>query len=178
MEEEKLKNEVANCIRSFPDFPTKDVVFRDIFPLFSNPSLIRSICAHIVALYRQKIDVVVALEARGFLFGPIVALEMDVPFVPVRKRGKLPGSVFSATYVKEYGQDVFEIQKNALSEGQRVLLLDDLLATGGSLNAASQLISQSNAKTQAVFVIIELEGLNGRQKMDLDAEITSLLKYA
>ncbi|KAL3113122.1 hypothetical protein niasHT_017201 [Heterodera trifolii] len=170
MEEEKLKNEVANCIRSFPDFPTKDVVFRDIFPLFSNPSLIRSICAHIVTLYRQKIDVVVALEARGFLFGPIVALEMDVPFVPVRKRGKLPGNRVinhMAPPTAGLALKLFDFENAFI-----------IRPTGGSLNAASQLISQSNAKTQAVFVIIELEGLNGRRKMDFDAEITSLLKYA
>uniref|UniRef100_A0A914HH48 Adenine phosphoribosyltransferase n=1 Tax=Globodera rostochiensis TaxID=31243 RepID=A0A914HH48_GLORO len=179
MDEKLLRNEVAACIRSVEGFPSKGVLFRDIFPLFLKPSLIRSLCSHIVQIYLGQVDVVVALEARGFLFGPMVAQEMSVPFVPIRKQGKLPGPVLSATYVKEYGQDILEVQKGALSAGQRVLVFDDLLATGGSLNAAFQLIRQSNAEVQAAFVIIELEGMNGRMKLECDKNVvTSLIKYS
>ncbi|KAF7639462.1 Pribosyltran domain-containing protein [Meloidogyne graminicola] len=111
----------------------------------------------------------------GFLFGPIIALELEIPFVPIRKQGKLPGSVISASYQKEYGKDVFEVQEDAFYSGKRVLIVDDLLATGGSLLAAEQLVKQSGASVYENFVIIELGDLNGRKV--LSSKVNAFLTY-
>nr|CAD2138382.1 unnamed protein product [Meloidogyne enterolobii] len=160
MNENDLKQQIDSLIRSYPDFPSKGVLFRDVLPLFSNPTLVRSLCCYIANRYKNKIDLVAGLEARGFLFGPIIALELGIPFVPVRKSGKLPGPVISASYQKEYGKDVFEVQQDALSAGQRVLIVDDLLglsqpfnlSTGGSLHAAEQLVKQTGATVYATLL--------------------------
>uniref|UniRef100_A0A914MLF7 adenine phosphoribosyltransferase n=1 Tax=Meloidogyne incognita TaxID=6306 RepID=A0A914MLF7_MELIC len=160
----------------------------DVLPLFSKPTLVRSLCCYVADRYKNKIDLVAGLEARGFsifdtqkrnfkgfLFGPIIALELGIPFVPVRKQGKLPGPVISASYQKEYGKDVFEVQQDVLSAGQRVLIVDDLLATGGSLHAAEQLVKQTGATVYANFVVIELGDLNGRKV--LGSEVDAFLTY-
>uniref|UniRef100_A0A915M803 Adenine phosphoribosyltransferase n=1 Tax=Meloidogyne javanica TaxID=6303 RepID=A0A915M803_MELJA len=204
MDENDLKQQIDTLIRSYPDFPSKGVLFRrvnliiclslikdklsprvsiilfndilkDVLPLFSKPTLVHSLCCYVANRYKNKIDLVAGLEARGFLFGPIIALELGIPFVPVRKQGKLPGPIISASYQKEYGKDVFEVQQGALSAGQRVLIVDDLLATGGSLHAAEQLVKQTGAKVYANFVVIELGDLNGRKV--LGSEVDAFLTY-
>lgn len=169
-DELNLRQKVMALVKEFPDFPTKGVLFRDLLPLFTNPRLLKSLCKFIADRYRGHVDVVAGLEARGFLFGPIVALELDLPFLPIRKKGKLPGLVFSVDYVKEYGTDVIEIQQGILLPEQRVLLLDDLLATGGTLQGAEQLIKKAGAKVAAIFVIAELNVLGGRRLLTSPVE--------
>ncbi|KAI7904530.1 adenine phosphoribosyltransferase [Cokeromyces recurvatus] len=170
---ERLKNLLGTHV----DFPQKGIVFKDIFPIFQDPTAVEAmvcnIVHHINSTYSEKIDAVVGLDARGFLLGPIIALRLGAAFVPVRKQGKLPGECVQATYVKEYGEDVFEMQKNALKEGHRVIVIDDLIATGGSAEAAGELIKKCNAKTVEYVFIIELDFLNGAKT--LDAPVYSLI---
>ncbi|CAO3660640.1 unnamed protein product [Rhizopus stolonifer] len=148
-----------------------------MFPVFQDPTaveaLICNIVHHITSTYEGKIDAVVGLDARGFLFGPLIALRLGAAFVPVRKQGKLPGDCAQATYKKEYGEDVFELQKSSLKEGARVIIVDDLIATGGSASAAGQLVKQCNAKTVEYVFIMELDFLNGSKT--LDAPVYSLI---
>ncbi|KAI9490253.1 adenine phosphoribosyltransferase [Zychaea mexicana] len=171
---ERLKN----LLGTHPDFPKKGIVFKDLFPIFQDPtaveSLISNIVHHISSTYEEKIDAVVGLDARGFLLGPLVALRLGAAFVPVRKEGKLPGECASAVYEKEYGQDVFEMQKDAVKPNARVIVIDDLIATGGSAGAAGELVRKCGAKTVEYVFVMELEFLNGTQK--LDAPTYSLIK--
>ncbi|CAM0142457.1 adenine phosphoribosyltransferase [Umbelopsis sp. WA50703] len=152
------------------DFPKKGIVFKDMFPVFQDPTaveaLITNIVHHIASTYNEKIDVVVGLDARGFLFGPMVALRLGAAFAPVRKAGKLPGECARAVYAKEYGEDVFEIQKDAVKPGSRVIIIDDLIATGGSAGAAGQLIKQCKATVVEYVFVMELDFLNGRKALD------------
>ncbi|KAF7301338.1 Adenine phosphoribosyltransferase [Mycena indigotica] len=166
-----------------PDFPKKGIVFLDIFPLLRNPvafetlitNLIHHLTSHTIpASPSKKIDVVVGLDARGFLLGPIIAMRLGAAFVPVRKKGKLPGQCVSATYVKEYGEDSFEMQSDAIKPGQTVVVIDDLIATGGSAKAAGELISVQGGKTLEYLFIIELTFLKGGSK--LDAPVYSIVQ--
>jgi adenine phosphoribosyltransferase len=131
-----LKIRLHKSLRQFPDFPSKGILFEDILPLFGDPALhealIRALELHIKSNYAegQRPDVIVGLEARGLLFGPSLALRLGVGFVPVRKQGKLPGPTETASYEKEYGQDFFQIQADAIKQGQQVLVVDDIIATG------------------------------------------------
>ena len=131
-----LKIRLHKALRQFPDFPSPGILFEDILPLFSDPTLhealVRALELHIKSNYseNQRPDVVVGLESRGFLFGPSLALRLGAGFVPVRKQGKLPGPTETASYEKEYGQDFFQIQSDAIKQGQQVLILDDIIATG------------------------------------------------
>ena len=131
-----LKIKLHKSLRQFPDFPTPGVLFEDILPLFSNPVLHQAFIRALELLIRtnypegQRPDVVVGLEARGFLFGPSLALRLGAGFVPVRKQGKLPGPTETASYEKEYGADFFQIQADAIKQGQKVLVVDDIVATG------------------------------------------------
>jgi adenine phosphoribosyltransferase len=129
-----LTVKLQSSLRQFPDFPSPGILFEDIMPLFANPqlhtSLIRALELHTAANLSEKPDVVVGLEARGFMFGPSLALKLGAGFVPVRKKGKLPGPTVQATYQKEYGEDLFEMQSDAIKEGMKVLVVDDIIATG------------------------------------------------
>jgi adenine phosphoribosyltransferase len=131
-----LKVGLRGALRQFPDFPSPGILFEDILPIFANPtlheSLLRALELHVQQTYgdAQKPDVIVGLEARGFLFGPSLALRIGAAFVPVRKKGKLPGPTETASYKKEYGEDFFQIQKDAIHAGQKVLVVDDIIATG------------------------------------------------
>ena len=130
---ENLKIQLKQALRQFPDFPTPGILFEDILPIFANPtlheSLIRALELH-VSQSNEKPDVVVGLEARGFLFGPSLALRLGAGFVPVRKQGKLPGPCETAGYQKEYGEDFFQMQSDGVKPGQKVLVVDDIIATG------------------------------------------------
>jgi adenine phosphoribosyltransferase len=125
---------LQSALRQFPDFPTPGILFEDIMPIFADPTfhedLIRALELHITKAYHQKPDVIVGLEARGFLFGPSLALRLGAGFVPVRKKGKLPGPTETASYKKEYGEDFFQMQSDAVKPGQRVVVVDDIIATG------------------------------------------------
>lgn len=130
-----LKISLKSALRQFPDFPSPGILFEDILPIFADytlhESLIRALEIHAQQVYGgQKPDVIVGLEARGFLFGPSLALRLNCSFVPVRKQGKLPGPTKTASYKKEYGEDFFQIQSDAIKAGQRVLIVDDIIATG------------------------------------------------
>jgi len=129
-----LEMRLHSALRQFPDFPSPGILFEDILPIFQNPelhhSLLRALEISIHTTFHHKPDVVVGLEARGFLFGPSLALRMGSAFVPVRKKGKLPGPVHTAVYQKEYGEDFFQIQQDAIKPGQRVVVVDDIIATG------------------------------------------------
>lgn len=131
-----LKISLYRSLRQFPDFPTKGILFEDIVPLFADPrlhqSLVRALELHVKSHYNhdRQPDLVVGLEARGFLFGPSLALALGAGFVPVRKKGKLPGPTETASFKKEYGEDFFQIQKDAIRKGQRVIIVDDIIATG------------------------------------------------
>jgi adenine phosphoribosyltransferase len=131
-----LKIKLRGALRQFPDFPSPGILFEDILPIFANAELheclIQALELHIRQAYSEsgKPDVIVGLEARGFLFGPSLALRIGAAFVPVRKKGKLPGPTETASYKKEYGEDFFQIQKDGIHAGQRVLIVDDIIATG------------------------------------------------
>ncbi|KAF2894970.1 hypothetical protein ILUMI_11203 [Ignelater luminosus] len=169
---------IRNHVQSFPDFPKPGVLFKDIFSVLREPKvfsvLCDILCKHVKSL-PSKIEYVTALDSRGFLFGPIIALDQQVPFVPIRKKGKLPGDICSASYKLEYGEDTLEIQANSIPKGANVLVVDDLLATGGSLSAACSLIESIGAKTVECLIVMELTSLKGREK--LKAPVHSLLKY-
>ena len=154
-------------------------MFQDIFPVFQSPAAVRALVGHIVHHLRAtgaRPDVLVGLDARGFLLGPWIAAELDAAFVPVRKGGKLPGPCAQVAYALEYGEDRFEMQEGAIRPGQRVVVLDDLLATGGSALAAQQLVQQQQGVLVEFVFIIELTALQGRAR--LAAPTYSLVQFA
>ncbi|KAF9336100.1 adenine phosphoribosyltransferase [Podila minutissima] len=169
---------INSLIRDIPDFPKKGIMFKDIFPLFQDPIAVEMAITHIVnhinTTIDKKIDVVVGLDARGFLFGPLVAMRLGAAFAPVRKAGKLPGATTQVTYEKEYGTDVFEMQQDAIKAGQNVIIIDDLIATGGSAAGAQELVQKLGGNVLEFIFLIELEFLNG--KSVLKAPIYSMIK--
>ncbi|KAF4765665.1 hypothetical protein N7455_004193 [Penicillium solitum] len=173
-----LKVRLRAALRQFPDFPSPGILFEDILPIFADPSiheaLIRSLELHIIANYGgQKPDVIVGLEARGFLMGPSLALRLGASFVPVRKQGKLPGPCETQGYEKEYGQDFFQMQADSIKPGQKVLVIDDIIATGGSAKAGGELIQKMGGELLGFIFLLELEFLHGRDK--LPAPVYTLL---
>ncbi|PYH42188.1 adenine phosphoribosyltransferase APT1 [Aspergillus saccharolyticus JOP 1030-1] len=173
-----LKVSLRGALRQFPDFPLPGILFEDILPIFANPTLhealLRCLELHILESNgNQKPDVIVGLEARGFLFGPSLALRLGASFVPVRKQGKLPGPCETQGYQKEYGEDFFQMQSDAIKPGQKVVVVDDIIATGGSAFAAGELIKKMGGDLMAFVFILELEFLKGRDK--LSAPVHTLL---
>lgn len=164
-------------LRQFPDFPEQGILFEDILPIFQDPkafeTLVTSLERHIRSTH-GAVDVIVGLDARGFLFGPTLALRLGAAFVPVRKVGKLPGKCVTAEYVKEYGKDVFAMQEGAITAGQKVVIVDDIIATGGSAGAAGKLVKQLGGQTAGYVFMLELDFLKGRDQ--LDAPVFTLLK--
>jgi len=174
---------LRGLLEEHPDFPKKGIVFLDIFPILRNPVAFETLITHFVhhltsytipKSSSKKVDAIVGLDARGFLLGPIIALRLGAAFVPVRKKGKLPGQCVSATYEKEYGEDVFEMQAEGIKPGQTVVVVDDLMATGGSAKAAGELVAKQGGKTLEYLFIIELTFLKGAQK--LDAPVYSIIQ--
>ncbi|KAF8231841.1 adenine phosphoribosyltransferase [Tricholoma matsutake] len=174
---------IKSHLTAHPDFPQKGIVFLDIFPILRNPIAFETLLTHllhhltshtIASSPSGKIDVVVGLDARGFLLGPIIALRLGAAFVPVRKQGKLPGDCVVASYEKEYGTDSFEMQVGAIRAGQTVVVIDDLIATGGSAKAAGELVAKQGGKTLEYLFIIELVFLEGSAK--LDAPVYSIVQ--
>lgn len=151
-------------IRNVPDFPKPGIMFRDITPLLSCPETFRESIKQLADHYRdQEIHAIAAAEARGFIFAAPLALELDAAFVPVRKPGKLPFSTNSFDYELEYGTDTLEIHTDAFSPGDKVLMVDDLLATGGTMNACIKLIEKSGAEVVSCAFLVELSFLKGRE---------------
>ena len=164
-------------IREIPDWPKKGILFYDLTTLLKNASAFREAVDALIAPFREReIDLVAGIEARGFIFAPIVAYALRAGFVPVRKPGKLPASTHRATYQLEYGTDSLEIHQDAIEPGQRVVIVDDLIATGGTARAVADIVSQMGANVVALAFLVELEFLKGRDKLP-DYEIVSILKY-
>jgi adenine phosphoribosyltransferase len=163
-------------LRSIPDFPIPGILFRDVTSLFKSAECMKELDDTLYEMYKEcGITKVVGIESRGFVMGATLAVRLGAGFVPVRKPGKLPAETISESYSKEYGTDTIEIHKDAIDENDVVLLHDDLLATGGTMLAAYNLVKKMNPKKVMINFIIELEGLKGRETFPADAEIECLL---
>ena len=170
-------DDFKSLIRHVPDFPKKGILFYDITTLLKEKGALEAVTERLVDLYRgQAIDLVVGIEARGFIFAPMVACQLGAGFVPVRKPGKLPAEAITETYDLEYGQDSLEVHRDSIREGQRVLLVDDLLATGGTAAASVRLVRRLGGQVVGAAFLVELEFLNGRDRLP-DVEVRSLLQY-
>tara|TARA_R110001583_G_scaffold186959_2_gene347970 strand:- start:531 stop:1043 length:513 start_codon:yes stop_codon:yes gene_type:complete len=164
-------------IRDIPDFPSKGVVFRDITPLLKDPNAIRYTQEALLDLVGGlKVDKVVGMESRGFFFAPMLAARLEAGFVPVRKPGKLPYSTIQQSYKLEYGSDALEMHSDAIQKGDRVLVHDDVLATGGTAKATCELIEKMGGEIVQCNFLLELDFLNGKDKLT-DFSIKSLLHY-
>ena len=169
--------QIESYIRDIPDFPSAGILFRDITPLLGDASALKSAVDRMLDLCAPlRPDVIVSVESRGFLFAAPLAYRMDKPLVPVRKAGKLPYETYTASYDLEYGTDTLEIHRDAIDEGKSVLIVDDLLATGGTMTAAAELVRECGGYVAGYAFLIELAGLNGRQRLH-DAEVVSLITY-
>ncbi len=169
-------DKIKEYIIDIPDYPKKGVIFRDITPLFSNYEIINSIIDEFAEFAKLlNIDVIVGAESRGFLFGVPLSLKIKKPFVLVRKPNKLPRETYSVSYNLEYGSSSIEIHKGDIKPGQRVLIIDDLLATGGTVEAIEKLVKMSDGVVAGSAYLIELESLKGREK--LSGSVFSILKY-
>lgn len=174
---ESTKLDLKHYIRDIPDFPKPGILFRDITPLLASPDAFRTAIRQMADHYRgRQIDAVVAAEARGFIFAAPLALELNTGFVPVRKPGKLPFDTHAFHYELEYGTDTLEIHIDGIAPGQNVLLVDDLLATGGTVQACCRLAERANATVVGTAFLIELTGLGGAQRI-APYEVFSLIQY-
>jgi adenine phosphoribosyltransferase len=169
--------EIKMMIREIPDFPKKGIKFKDITPVLKDAQAFNySVEMLAKALEGRKFDLIAAPEARGFLFGAPLAYRLGVGFVPVRKPGKLPAETLSYEYELEYGTDSLEIHKDAVLEGQRVVIVDDLLATGGTIYASAKLVEKLGGIVDSIIFLTELTFLDGRKKLD-GYDIISLIKF-
>jgi adenine phosphoribosyltransferase len=169
--------QLKHLIREVPDFPKPGILFYDITTLLKDPVGLRQAVDVLADHYAgRKIDRVVGIEARGFIFAPMVAYRLNAGFVPVRKPKKLPAATARATYNLEYGQDALEMHRDAITPGQEVLIIDDLLATGGTAAAVAQLVESLGGRVAGIGFLIELEFLKGREKLTR-YEVHSVLKY-
>lgn len=160
--EEKLRS----AIRDVPNFPKEGIVFKDITPIMQNPELSNEVLDELVRIYKdQDLDIVAGIESRGFLFGYPLAMRLGLPFVLIRKKGKLPYEKISYAYDLEYGSATIEMHTDAVSKGQKVLIHDDLLATGGSAEAAAELIVKSGAEVGGFNFLVSLDFLNGEERL-------------
>ncbi len=165
-------------IRDVPDFPSKGIIFRDLTTLIKNGKALHEVGDALEDLYRDKgVTKVIGIESRGFIGGSILAYNLGAGFVPARKPGKLPSVTIKKSYAKEYGVDTIELHSDAITEDDVVVLHDDLLATGGTMNACYELVKSMNPKKIYINFIVELCALDGRANLPKDCEITSLLKY-
>jgi adenine phosphoribosyltransferase len=168
---------LKTLIREVPDFPKKGILFYDITTLLKSAEGFGKVINGLTEIFRdQKIDLVCGIEARGFIFAPAVAVALGAGFVPVRKPKKLPAETVSVTYDLEYGTDTLEMHKDSIAPGQRVLLVDDVLATGGTAAAVIRLLTQMRADIVGAAFVIELDFLSGRKKLE-NVEVTSLIHY-
>ncbi len=166
------------AIRDVPDFPSPGILFRDITPLLLRPDLLDAAVKHMVApLDGKKVDKVVAIESRGFILGAPIALALGSGLVPARKVGKLPWRTRRMEYALEYGTDAIEVHLDAMGKGDRVLIVDDLIATGGTVHAAARAVEEAGAQLLGVTVLIELAELNGRDRLPEDADVWTVMRY-
>ena len=177
MSSKKNIETIAKRIRDIPDFPKKGIIFKDITPVLSDIKTLRSSVKEMAAPYMDhNIDVVVGIESRGFIFGAPIADILNCSFVPVRKSGKLPWKTKSVSYELEYGTDTLEIHEDAITVGQNVLIVDDLLATGGTAEATCKLVKETGGKIIGLTVLIELKFLKAREKLN-QYNVHSLVQY-
>ncbi|CAJ2500292.1 Uu.00g031450.m01.CDS01 [Anthostomella pinea] len=178
---EVAKKLVVDALRYIPDFPIPGIKFIDVLPIFQNPVAFNALLDVLVLLIHERFgsqvpDVIVGLEARGFLFGPSLALRLNRPFVPIRKKGKMPGECRTVEYKKEYGKDEFQVQTNAITPGQQCLIVDDIIATGGTAAAAGQLVELSDANVMGYLFMIEITNLKGKPLLG-DKPFITLVEY-
>ncbi len=171
------ESDLKDFIRDVPDFPKPGILFKDITTLLNNPPAFqKSIDLMAERFQNEKIDKIVGIESRGFLFGAVLAYKLGIGFVPVRKKGKLPAETKSMSYELEYGTDTLEIHKDAIAAKERVLIVDDLLATGGTVKAVADLVIDFDAEIAGIAFLIELTFLEGQKKIQ-DYPVYSLIKY-
>jgi len=169
--------DLGRFIREVPDWPKKGILFRDITPLLGEPEAFSAAVDALCSDFRDnRVDYVAAVEARGFIFGAAVAERLSAGFVPIRKKGKLPSATESITYELEYGSDTLEVHNDAVKRGSNVLMVDDLLATGGTMAAACELIEKIGGKIVGIAFLVELSELGGRGKLS-KYKIVTVLKY-
>ena len=170
--------QLKDFIRDVPDFPKPGILFKDITPLLRSPQALEAACAMLADPFRnERVTAVAGIESRGFIFGSVVAQNLGAGFIPIRKPGKLPWTTRRHEYILEYGSDALEIHDDALGPDDRVLVIDDVLATGGTLAAATQLVRGFDAMLVGAGTVIELEFLGGRGKLAADVPLHSLLRY-
>jgi adenine phosphoribosyltransferase len=174
---DKKTKDLSSFIRSIPDFPKKGIIFRDITTLVLEGGAFKTAIELLTKKYRKvRIDKIAAIESRGFIFGSVLAYKLGAGLIPVRKKGKLPHKTVSIEYDLEYGKDTLEIHADAVKKGERILIVDDLLATGGTAAAVIKLLEKMKAKIQGTAFLVELPDLNGRKKLN-KYPVTSLIKF-
>jgi adenine phosphoribosyltransferase len=177
LQTDQLLTALRSTIRDVPDFPQAGIVFKDITPVLSDGPLFRAAIARMAAAYQgDSIDLVVGIESRGFIFGAPLALELGTGFVPIRKPGKLPFNKVRVDYALEYGTDALEAHRDAIAGGQRILIVDDVLATGGTAGAAVRLVEQLGGEVAALCFLVELSFLKGRSKLS-GVQVDALVAY-
>ncbi len=175
----ELKERLENTIENIPNFPKEGIQFKDISPIFLYPDLYEEVVEKMVNFSRGKVDVVCGIESRGYIFGIAIAVKLGVPFVLIRKKGKLPPPFISEKYDLEYGTSEIEMKINQIQKGQRVLIHDDLLATGGTAKAAANLVEREGGKVTQFSFLIELKELGGKKKLEQieGVEVFNILDY-
>lgn len=172
-----MEKELKKIIKDVPDFPKKGIIFKDLTPVFQDKKVFKKLIDFLYKKFKnKKIDKIVCVEARGFLIGAPLALKLGVGLVPVRKPGKLPRETYRVEYSLEYGTDALEMHKDAISKGEKILIIDDLLATGGTVGAVAQLVEQAGGKVSDIAFIVELDFLKGREKLS-KYKIFSIVHY-
>lgn len=174
----ELIKKLEETIENIPDFPIPGIQFKDISPIFLDPKLYEDVIADLAAFSKGKVDAVCGIESRGYLFGIAIAIALEVPFILIRKAGKLPPPVISEKYDLEYGSAIIETREGQIKQGQRILIHDDLLATGGTTEAAAKLVEKQGATVSQFSFLIGLKDLNGDEKLKkFGAEIYHILGY-
>ncbi len=178
MASKELVQQLESTIENIPDFPIEGIQFKDITPIFLNPKLYEDVIADLANFSRGKVDAVCGIESRGYLFGIAIAVALEVPFILIRKKGKLPPPFVAEKYALEYGTAEIEMREGQLKAGQRVLIHDDLLATGGTTEAAAKLVEKQGGIASQFSFLIGLKDLKGEEKLKkFNAEIYKILEY-
>jgi adenine phosphoribosyltransferase len=173
----EARDYIKSKVRSIPDWPIKGVIFRDITTLLLDPPAFKQICTIFYDRYvNEKIDKIVGIDARGFLFGSVLAYKLDIGMIPIRKNGKLPYKTISESYTLEYGEEIIEIHEDAIEKGERVVVIDDLMATGGTISAAANLVEKLGGEIFECSFVLELPDLTGREKLG-NRKVFSIVEF-
>ena len=174
---QKTRDYIKSKVRSIPDWPIKGVIFRDITTLLQDPLAHREICSIFYNRYaNENINKIVGIDARGFLFGSVLAYKLERGFIPIRKNGKLPYRTISESYTLEYGEETIEIHEDAIEKGDRVVIIDDLMATGGTITAAANLVEKLGGEILECAFVVELPDLKGREKLG-NRKVFSIIEF-